>query len=296
MVVEAKKVWNKTDVAKVWLMKRDLPPVGKGNFKKADEAVTALLNDHKIRITKMSAISPKGIFFNNRSEKPSLKRSLLEARRGMVRRGIIGAKADNLFFEMDYAFKEFKDIYNKIGGAQNNFPPYLTGKKAFDDYKKDHDIFVFEDLTGKAAGTGNVVGFMTVGDYPLGSPHAKELEEDFGVKLDKNVLYIDTLAVDEQYTNHPLGKSIVNIANAYYGNIYGDDYAAMLVTGEINQTKNGKLSKLFHQKVGGFEVVAEIEAPSEKYKKRYAENYAGKGYENLKLSLLESFKNEINSN
>ena len=281
MLNKSQEIWKHNGRAKVWLMKKTAEK--KLSYAEIDDKVVSLLMKKGIRITKSSAITPKGVFSIDDKDKKGWKGLVDKLKKRLIEKGVVKPKADNLFFEMDYNFSEVKAIYDKIGGFQNNFPPYIRTKKEFEEYKKTHDIFVFEDVK-----TNKPIGFMTMCIYKKGSQDFKEMEEDYGIKLKKDVLYYDTLAIDKSYQGSSVGRDVADVLNNFYSNVFGNSHEFLLVTGEINQNKDGQPSKGFHSKVLGFEIVGELEVDSSKYKNRY-DHYKNKGYENLNLSLRNSY-------
>lgn len=280
MLNESQKVWKKGDKAKVWLMKKTANK--RVSYSELDKKVNALLFKG-VRCTKSSAITPKGIFSINNHNEKGWKNFVGRAKRMLAEKGLTKASANNLFFEMDYNFEEMRDIYNKIGGTQNNFPPYMQTKEEFEEYKKSHDIIVFEDTK-----TNRPIGFTTMGVYTKGSADFNEMEEDYNIKINRDILYYDTLAIDKDYQGSNVGREVVEIFNSFYSNLFDKTHDSFLVTGEINQNNKGEHSKGFHSKVLGFEIVGEMEVDSSKYEKRY-ETYKDKGYDNLSLSLANSY-------
>lgn len=258
---------------KVWLMQMPDQTMQKRtlSWSEIDAKAAELLEQKHVRLTKQSAFSPKGIFKVRKKNNNPLREALETAREKFA---AIRPGARNEFFEMKYTYEEFRDIYNKIGGLQNTFPPYLKSKEDYESYAKSHDIWVLEDTK-----TNEPIGFFSQALYEKGSADHKELEDDFGIKIDRPVLYLDTLAIDNSRIGQNLGKMVTDIADGYYFNILGSGkfkdkhYTPMLVTGEINQVKGkdlsrleniGKLSKEVHAK-RGFEVIAETQAKAGKY-------------------------------
>lgn len=258
---------------KVWLMEMPADTMQKRalSWADVDRKAVELLEQKNVRLTKQSAFTPKGIFKVRKKDNNVLRRTLDAAREKFAGQKP-GPRTE--FFEMKYTYEEFRDIYNKIGGLQNTFPPYLKSKEDYESYAQTHDIWVIEDTTNNEP-----IGFFSQALYEKGSADHKELEDDFGIKIDRPVLYLDTLAIDDSRIGQNLGKMVTDIADGYYFNILNSGafkdkhYTPMLVTGEINQVKGkdlsrlehiGKLSKEVHAK-RGFKVIAETQTKAGKY-------------------------------
>lgn len=281
----ANKLWERTDKANVYIMEMPENEVENriSTMGDVDKKAVELLN-RGFRITKQSAITKKGIYGID-----SLNQTVSDKIAAYKRKYIKNeeAKEDNIFFEMNYDFDDIRNIYSKIGGAQNNFPQYMQSRKAYEEYKKTHDILVVEEIA-----TNKPVGFMTRTVYPIGSEDFKDMCEDANKKINKNVLYFDTLAIDRDYLGKGLGKSLTEITDAYYLNIFKNNVTYMLTTGDINTAKGGKLSLKNHED-RGFEVVNTFVKDSSHYKKRYEDNWENKGYDNLSLSTMNSYRNYV---
>lgn len=283
------KIWNKQDKCRVWLMEMpdaEKPKRTKG-FGDIDKMTVSLLRDKGIRITKSSSITPKGIFKVKNGEGVAGK--LDSFKRKIAEKGLMPAGSRNLFFEMDYDFDEFRRVYDEVGGRQNNFPLYLSSKEEFEKYKENHDLWVFEDVN-----TGRPIGFMTRELIRTGTPGAQEYADDFGYKAKRDILYMDTFALDEGYKAKGLGKDISQITDAYYLKIFGEKCDFLLVTGDINTVNPQKLSRCNHED-RGFVSVAEIVVDTHKFETRYAEwnnrlkkNYAG--CSDMLTPLIDSYR------
>lgn len=258
------KIWEKADTARVWLMK--MPEAEKKkriqSYSRIDKMITKLLKDKGIRITKSSSITSRGIFHVD-GKSDGIKSKLEAVKRYVSSMSHVFSSSRNLFFEMNYDYEEFRRIYDEIGGRQNNFPLYLGSKAEFEIYKKKHDLLVFEDVN-----TGKPVGFMTRELVKKDSPSAREYKDDFDYDVCRDILYMDTFALDEEYKAKGLGRDISQITDAFYLKELGDKCDFLLVTGDINTVNSKKLS-LDNHKDRGFEVVAEIVNDASCYKERY---------------------------
>jgi|GEM_PF-1232857 len=251
---------------KVWLMEMPADVMKKKtlSWKEIDRKIVSLLNDKGVRITKQSGFTPKGIFrVGGRESKSTTMLGRIRENMAAQRPGLTTE-----FFEMTYSYEEIRDVYNKIGGLQNTFPPYMKTKEDYEVYAKSHDIMVLEDVK-----TNEPVGFFSQTVYEPGSGFHQDIKESFGIETDKKIFYIDTIALDESRIGQGIGKDISDICDAYYGQILGEGHIPMLYTGEINQVKGGDLSRLknigklakeAHEK-RGFKVVGETMAKAQKY-------------------------------
>lgn len=261
---------------KAWLMEMPQEKINqrRTSWEKLDEMVVELLKDKGVRLTKQSAITPKGIFKVHKKNNNLFQKAMDKAREKFAANK---AGPRNEFFEMKYNYEEIRDLYNKIGGLQNTFPIYMKTKEDYENYAQTHDIWIIEDTK-----TNEPIGFFSHALFEQGSADHKELEEDFGVKIDKPVLYYDTLAIDNSRIGENLGKMISDITDSYYFNLFNNSkdktYTPILVTGEINQVKGmdlsrldhiGKLSRTVHSK-RGFEVIGETSSKAAKYLERDA--------------------------
>ncbi len=278
------RLWEIAEKANVYIMEMPESEITKrkSTMEDVDKKVVELL-DRGFRITKQSAITKKGIYGVD-SPNQTVSDKIATYKRKLKSEE---AKEDNIFFEMNYDFDDIRNIYSKIGGSQNNFPPYMQSREAYEEYKKTHDILVVEETA-----TNKPVGFMTRTVYPIGSDDFKDMCEDANKKLDKNVFYFDALAIDKDYLGKGLGRSLTEITDTYYLNIFKNNVTYMLTTGDINTAKGGKLSLKNHED-RGFQVVNTFAKDSSNYKKRYEDNWENKGFENLSLNTINSYKNYV---
>lgn len=280
------KLWEKTTQANVYIMEIPENEVKKriSTMEYVDKKVVELLNKG-FRITKQSAITKKGIFGVDGPQKTVSDKIAIYKRKHIRNQK---AAEDNIFFEMSYSFNEIRTIYAKLGGVQNNFPPYMQTPQTYEKYRKTHDILVVEDVA-----TNKPVGFMTRTIYPVGSEDFKDLCHDANKTINKNIFYFDALAIDKDIQGMGLGKALTEITDAYYLNIFKNNVVYMLTTGDINTAGKGKKLSLYNHKDRGFEVVNTFTTNSEKYKDRYENNWENKGFENSKLSTRESYQNPV---
>lgn len=279
------RYWEVAEKANVYIMEMPEDQIDKRQLSMTDvdNKVVKLLEDG-FRITKQSAITKKGIFGVDSSHKTVADKIALHRRKHTKPEE---ARQDNIFFEMKYDYNEIRNIYNKIGGEQNNFPPYMQSPESYEEYRKTHDILVVEETSNNKP-----VAFMTRTVFPVGSEDFKEMCEDANKSIDKNIFYFDTMAIDKDYLGKGLGKSITEITDGYYLSIFGKDVNYMLVTGDINTAKGGKLSLKNHED-RGLELINTFSKDSSNYQKRYQDNWEGKGYGNLELSTSASYRNYV---
>lgn len=194
------------------------------------------------RIVKSSAITPEGEFGLGRKpedfEQPS---------------------AANLFYEQKFNSKEFEGLYDYFGRYQNNFPDYFAEQAAFDQYAKNHDIWVIEDIQ-----SNRPVAFST---FCISDDESER--QAYGTKDGQALLYHDTVALDSELQGKHIGMKIMNIMDAYYLQTLGENINYALCTGEINTNAENILAKGFHEK-RGFGQWQEGEASLEKWVKRYS--------------------------
>lgn len=279
------KYWEIADKANVYIMEMPEEEVAKHKLSMAeiDKKTVDLLNQG-FRITKQSAITKKGIYGVDTPNKTVSDKIAIHRRKNNKNEK---PKEDNVFFEMNYDFNDIRNIYNKIGGEQNNFPPYMQTQEEYEKYRKTNDILIIEEIA-----TNKPVGFMTRTIFPVGSEDFKEMESDANKKFDKTIFYFNTLAIDKDYLGKGLGKAITEITDGYYLNIFGNNVTYTLTTGDINTAKGGKLSLKNHED-RGLRLINTFVKDSNAYEKRYKDNWEGKNYDNLNLSTQNSYRKPV---
>lgn len=232
----------------VWYMK--MSPESKkehmSSFEKIDGWVNGLL-DSGYRIVKSSSITPKG-YYNLQNYQTSRYEDLPPA-------------ADTLFFELPVISKDFMQMYDLLGRYYNNFPDYFKTSSDFRKYAQKSDIWILEDVK-----TNIPVAFSSYQMISENSPDAPEYKADYDFK--KQMIYLDTIALDPSLQGKKIGGIFKQIMDSYYLNCFGMDTDYGLCTGEINTTERGTLSKNFHEK-SGFYVHKTETVPYKKWHKRF---------------------------